>query len=110
MGSRGQRLEEKAGVMPNDIVLGAKQIRNPKGIKPRLDSDVSSNRKPATRGYVSMNSENYHEGDSKMDISNPPQSGIVPHPMEKLFEKPEFRHQPGQGIPKDHPAIQETEN
>jgi len=99
--------------MADDIVLGAKHLKNPKGIKLQLDSDVSPKRKPATSGYVKMDAGNYYKGDSGMDTSNPPQSGIVPpekkHPIDELFGKG-IKRSNGPMVPKDHPAIQETEN
>jgi hypothetical protein len=51
-----------------DIVLGAKQIKNPKGIKPQLDTDNPS--LPTPR-YANM------------DISNPKKSNIIPTPTER---------------------------
>ena len=74
--------------MPDDIVLGAKTIPNPKNIEPKLDTEVSPKATP--NKFV------------KMDISNPPQSDVVPreHPVESLFQKPKtVRHQLGHHVP-----------
>src|ERR1700675_1340457 len=48
-----------------DIVIGAKQIANPKGITPMMDTD-----RPAGR-----------PSGPPMNVSNPPQSDIVPNAM-----------------------------
>ena len=57
-------------------------------IEPKLDTEVSP--KAAPNKFV------------KMDISNPPQSDVVPreHPVESLFQKPKtVRHQLGRHVP-----------
>jgi hypothetical protein len=82
--------------MSDDIVLGAKQIKNPKGITPKLDTE---NPDLPKRKYVNM------------DTSNPPTSQLIPkHPVEDLFEMKGIRQQPGHSVPKNHPAIQVSEN
>ena len=75
--------------MPDDIVLGAKTIPNPKGIKPLLDTDNP----PAPK----------MPGGVHMDVSNPATAAFVPkeHPVESLFQKPKtVRHQLGRYVPK----------
>ena len=74
--------------MADDIVLGAKQLLNPKHIKPLLDTDNPPTPKMS--------------GGAHMDISNPPTADFIPreHPLEKVFEKPKtIRHQLGQHVP-----------
>lgn len=90
--------------MADDIYLGGKQIPNPKGITSKLDTD---NPDLPKKRYVDMN------------ISNPPTSSAVPKSHERPSADPfemhgigfkDLRHPPGHGIPKDHPAIQVSEN
>jgi hypothetical protein len=81
--------------MSDDIVLGAKQIKNPKGITPKLDTE---NPDLPKRKYVNM------------DTSNPPTSQLIPkHPVEDLFMNG-IKRSSGHMVPKDHPAIQVSEN
>jgi hypothetical protein len=87
--------------MANDIVLGApkakgaRTIPNPKGIHPQSDTD----------------NPDLPKNVGKMDMSNPPQNSVVPkHPLEDVFTMTGIRHQPGHSVPKDHPAIQVSEN
>lgn len=88
--------------MADDIVLGgsktpgAKTIPNPKGI--HVQSDTENPDLPKFRH-------------AHMDISNPPTSDLIPkHPIEDAFTMTGIRHQPGRSVPKDHPAIQVSEN
>jgi hypothetical protein len=81
--------------MSDDIVLGAKQIKNPKGIKVSSDTDNPGLPK-------------HH---APMDISNPSTADVIPkHPLEDAFTMTGIRHQPGHSVPRDHPAIQVSEN
>jgi len=83
--------------MADDIYVGGKQIPNPKGIEVHSDTDVPASAPKNKR--------------VQMNISNPPASSVIPkHPVEDLFEMKGIRHQPGPSVPKDHPAIQVSEN
>jgi hypothetical protein len=79
--------------MADDIVLGAKQIKNPKGIK--VSSDTENPDLPK-----------HH---APMDTSNPPTSQLIPkHPVEDLFTMTGIRHQPGHSVPKTSPVISDN--
>jgi hypothetical protein len=98
--------------MPDDIVLGAKQLKNPKGLKPQLDTDSPA--KPRNSG---MSTSPYYKGDSGMDTSNPGPTNIEPRKKDDsdLFtmhgiSRNAPRHQLGHMVPKNHPAIQISEN
>ena len=85
---------EKAGQMADDLYIGGKQIPNPKGITPKLNTDKPDLPK---RKFVSM------------DTSNPPTSDLIPkHPVEDLFEMKGIRHQPGHSVPKTSPVISDN--
>jgi len=88
--------------MADDIILGGKQIPNPKGIKPQLDTDPD---KPAvqSRGWIADT--------SNAPLKKPP-IDTQSAPIHGIFEKPnpEFRHQPGHKVPFNHPAIAVSEN
>lgn len=80
--------------MSDDIVLGAKQIKNPKGIKVSSDTDNPGLPK-------------HH---APMDISNPSTADVIPkHPVEELFMNG-IKRSSGRMVPKDHPALQVSEN
>ena len=64
-----------------DIVLGAKQIRNPHGYKPQLDSDEPKRKSITRKGY--MNTENYHTGDRQVDTNNTPGNTFATEPEPK---------------------------
>ena len=89
--------------MADDIYVGGKQIPNPKGIEVHSDTEV-----PATEPKNKR---------ATMDIHNPPTShAIVPErPSADPFEMhgigfKAIRHQPGRAVPKNHPAVQVSEN
>jgi len=86
--------------MPEDIIIGGKQIPNPKGLRPQLDTDPV---KPPVQAHAWTG-----------DVSNAPLNGASMStknaPVHGLFTKPEFRHQPGHSVPLNHPAIQVSEN
>lgn len=84
----------------DDIILGAKQIPNPKGIKPKLDTDAPDVER-LTSG-VSMHTE--APSKTVMDMSNPPVADVVvtphSHVLHDAFAKPtKVRHSLGKGIP-----------
>jgi hypothetical protein len=87
--------------MADDIYLstkpaeGTRVIPNPKNIAPKMDTD---NPDLPKKQYV------------KMDISNPTSKLIPKHPLEEHFENEGPRAPIGHGVPKSHPAIQESEN
>jgi hypothetical protein len=86
--------------MADDIYIGGKQIPNPKGIHVQSDTDPV---KPPVQAHAWTG-----------DVSNAPLSGSSMStknaPVHGLFTKLEFRHQPGHAVPKNHPAIQVSEN
>lgn len=92
----------------DDIVLGAKQIANPKGIKPQLDTDRPDVKK---NEYVRMGTTPYYKGDSGMDTSNPPRSDINPpekkHPIDELFGRG-IKRSNGRSIPKADVTISDN--
>ena len=88
--------------MGDDIYLstkpraGTKVIPNPKNIAPKLDTD---NPDLPKHRFVDMN------------VSNPPTSDLIPkHPVEDIFTMKGIRQTPGHSVPKDHPAVQVSEN
>ncbi len=98
-------------IMADDIVLGAKQLKNPKGIKSQLDTDEPK-RKPITRkGY--MNTDTYHPGDSGMNTENTPGNTFTPepkkHPIDEWFGRG-IKRSNGLLVPNDHPAVQQSDN
>jgi hypothetical protein len=99
MDTYGRSWGEKRVQMADDIYVGGKQIPNPKGIKPQLDTDPD---KPAVhQGWIADT--------SNAPLKKPPMN-TQSAPIHGLFDKPEFRHQPGHAVPKNHPAIQVSEN
>jgi hypothetical protein len=86
--------EEREGhVMAEDIVLGAKQLPNPKNVRPMMDTESPDAPRPLV----------------KMDISNPPANQLEPHqhPLEQHFARPKsVRHPLGHRIPN----VQVSEN
>lgn len=90
----------------SDIVIGARQFPNPKGIKPTLDTDASPKR-PSTG--VQMNSGNYYKGDSGMDTSNPEDGHVEPkkHPIDELFGRG-IKRSHGRSIPKADVTISDN--
>ena len=83
-----QRKTREREVVADDIYIGGKQIPNPKGIKPLLDTDNPP--APKMPG-------------ARMDISNPHMAELIPrdHPVDSLFTKPKtVRHQIGRYVPK----------
>lgn len=85
-----------------DIVIGAKQIPNPKGIKVSADTDRPKPKPPAPLpGGAKMDTSNpYGRG---TDVSNPPMNRIEPepkkHPIDELFGRG-IKRSNGRSIPK----------
>ena len=87
--------------MANDIVIGAKQIPNPKGIKVSSDTDRPKSTPPKMPGGAKMDTSNPYGRST--DISNPPKNQMEPkqHEIDELFQKPcGIRHPLGRCIPK----------
>ena len=96
--------------MADDIVLGGKQIPNPKKITPHLDTDrvKSTPKNTYMKGDVSNAAAGGIDHD-RMNNFNPPTADLIPkHPVEDLFEMKGIRHQPGRSIPKDSPVISDN--
>jgi hypothetical protein len=86
-------------------------IKNPKGIKPQLDSDVSPKRKPSPSAYPQMSTGNYFKGDSGMDTSNPAKANTEPepkkHPVDELFGRG-IKRSNGRSIPREDVTISDN--
>jgi hypothetical protein len=83
--------------MADDIYIGGKQIPNPKGIKPQLDSDPV---KPPIQNKGAVTSVlPYYKGDSGMDTSNPVPPTERKNPIDELFGRG-IKRTHGRSIPK----------
>jgi hypothetical protein len=86
--------------MPNDIVIGARQLKNPKGIEPTLDTDIKPTPpKPLTHG-------------GQRDIRNAApdsEQHIIPkqHPIEEWFGRG-IKRSNGRSIPKEDVTISDN--
>ena len=94
-----------------DIVLGAKQLKNPHGYKPRLDTDRLPHKEPS-EGYVDMSTKNYHTGDSQMTARPAKESEIAEpepkkHPLEDFFGKG-IKRSNGPNVPRADIQISEN--
>jgi hypothetical protein len=71
--------------MADDVVLGAKQLNNPKQVQPQLDTDRPS------RSKTGMDVSN-PSGRLSTDLTNPPKSSILvekkDHPLIEHFNRP----------------------
>lgn len=76
-----------------DDILGGKQIPNPKNLHPSLDTDPD--RPPVKNKNMQGDISNAPLSEPNMDIHG-------------VFNKPEFRHQPGHSVPKNSPIISEN--
>jgi hypothetical protein len=71
--------------MPDDIVLGARQLKNPKGVAPQADEQL-----PTRSGRFDTSNAT---GGMKTDMSNPEKSDIEiekhqhTHPLMEHFER-----------------------
>jgi hypothetical protein len=94
-------------IMP-DIVIGARQIKNPKGIKPALDTDRPA---PSPNKFIKMNAGNYYKGDSGMNTSNPSKTNIEPapkqHPLDDLTMRG-IKRSNGNSIPRSDVTISDN--
>jgi hypothetical protein len=67
----------------DDIVLGAKQLSNPKDVKPQLDTEL-----PTRKGALDTSNPS---GKLDADLSNPPKSDVVvekkDHPIVEHFNR-----------------------
>jgi hypothetical protein len=102
MGISVQSRGEKAGKMADDIYIGGRQLKNPKGAEVHSDTEA-----PATEPKNKL---------VKMDVSNPPPMNAVQErhsadPFEMHGIRSDVPRKPiGRYLPKDHPAIQVSEN
>ena len=82
-------------------------IKNPKGIKPQLDTDAPAPT-PSPNKLVKMNEGNYYKGDSGMDNHNPSRYNIEPapkqHPVDELFGRG-IKKSNGRSIPREDVQI-----
>jgi hypothetical protein len=85
--------------MADDIIIGAPQLKNPKGVKPAWDTERPTTSKLPGGGTLDISNPS---GGLKTDMANPPKSEITrTHPLEDHFAKPKsVRQHFGAGIPK----------
>ena len=95
--------------MPDDIVIGARQIKNPKNIKPQWDDGVDPKNPQERYGYVKKDIHN-PVGKPTMDMHNPPQSDLVPkkpHPIDDWFGRG-IKRSNGNDVPREDVKISEN--
>jgi hypothetical protein len=86
------------GNMADDIILGARQLKNPKGVKPAWDEQQLTTSKLPGGGTLDISNAS---GAPRTDMANPPKSEITrTHPLEDHFAKPKTRQHFGAGTVK----------